>query len=74
MFFGRPEYYPQFGFVESARYGVTDIFGDNYPAFMCMELIDGYLADAAGVKYIESDIYDDDKNKESVILFDKGFV
>lgn len=40
---------------------------------MCMELIDGYLSNAAG-KYIESDIYDDDKNKESVILFNKGFV
>ena len=24
MFFGRPEYYPQFGFVEAAEYGVTD--------------------------------------------------
>lgn len=46
----------------------------GHGAFMCMELIDGYLSNAAGGKYIESDIYDDDKNKESVNIFDKGFV
>ncbi|WP_455718254.1 GNAT family N-acetyltransferase, partial [Anaerosporobacter sp.] len=73
MFFGRPEYYPKFGFVESEQYGVTDNFGENYPAFMCMELIDGYLSSANGGKYIESDIYDDKHNKEAVIMFDKAF-
>lgn len=49
MFFGRPEYYPQFGFVESDQYGVTDKSGDNYPEFMCMELIKGYLSNSFGV-------------------------
>jgi putative acetyltransferase len=34
MFFGRPEYYPRFGFIEAAEYGVTDCFGENYPAFI----------------------------------------
>lgn len=73
MFFGRPEYYPQFGFVEAAEYGVTDCNGENYPAFMAMELINGYLADVQGGKYYESDIYNDSKNSEAVKEFDKLF-
>lgn len=73
MFFGRPEYYPQFGFIEAAEYGVTDCYGENYPAFMAMELMKGYLADVRGGKYYESDIYDDSKNGEAVKEFDKSF-
>lgn len=73
MFFGRPEYYPQFGFVEAAEYGVTDCNEENYPAFMAMELVKGYLADVRGGKYYESDIYDDSKNREAVKEFDKLF-
>jgi predicted N-acetyltransferase YhbS len=73
IFFGRPEYYPQFGFVEAAEYGVTDNNGENYPAFMAMELKKGYLVDAWGGKYYESDIYDDSKNREAVKEFDKLF-
>lgn len=73
MFFGRPEYYPQFGFIEAAEYGVTDCCGENYPAFMAMELKKGYLADVRGGKYYESDIYDDSKNGEAVKEFDKSF-
>jgi predicted N-acetyltransferase YhbS len=73
MFFGRPEYYPQFGFIESDEYGVTDCCGENYPAFMAMELMKGYLADVRGGKYYESDIYDDSKNGEAVKKFDKSF-
>ncbi|MBS5932622.1 MAG: hypothetical protein KIC94_07060 [Clostridiales bacterium] len=74
MFFGRPEYYPQFGFVEPDQYGVTDKSGDNYPAFMCMEFIKGYLSNSFGGKFIESYIFDDAHNKDSVIFFDKEFV
>lgn len=73
MFFGRPEYYPQFGFIEAAEYGVTDCFGENYPAFMAMELMKGYLTDALGGRYYDSDIYDDSKNGEAVKEFDKSF-
>ena len=73
MFFGRPEYYPQFGFVEAAEYGVTDCYGENYPAFMAMELVNGYLAGVQGGKYYESDIYNDSKNGEAVKDFDKSF-
>lgn len=65
MFFGHPEYYPQFGFVEPDQYGVTDKSGDNYPAFMCMEFIKGYLSNSFGGKFIESYIFDDAHNKDS---------
>lgn len=73
MFFRRPEYYPQFVFIEAAAYGVTDCYGENYPAFMATELIEGYLGDVQGDKYYESDIYDDSKNGEVVKEFDKSF-
>ena len=73
LFFGRPEYYPQFGFVEAAKFGITDCNGANYPAFMAMELQEGYLSQARGGKYYESDIYDDEKNREAVKASDERF-
>lgn len=73
LFFGRPEYYPQFGFKEASVWGVTDSNGYNYPAFMGMELISGYLSAAKGGKYYESDIYDDSLNRNKVKDFDNLF-
>lgn len=73
IFCGRPEYYPQFGFVEAAEYGITDCNGKNYPALMAMELKKGYLNSLNGSKYYESDVYNDDFNKKEVIEFDKLF-
>ena len=73
LFFGRPEYYPQFGFKEASEFGIADAEGYNYPAFMGMELIPGYLAKACGGRYYESDIYNDELNRETVKAFDKQF-
>lgn len=73
LFFGRPEYYPQFGFKEASIYGVSDCNGENYPAFMAMELKEGFLADARGGKFYESNIYEDHKNREAVKEFDQTF-
>jgi len=70
LFFGRPEYYPQFGFKEASTWQITDSDGCNYPAFMGMELIPGYLSCAKGGKYYESDIYDDNLNRDKVKNFD----
>jgi predicted N-acetyltransferase YhbS len=72
LFFGHPEYYPRFGFIEAKQFGVTDCNSDNYPAFMAMELVDGYLKNVSG-KFIEADIYNDDLNREQVKEFDKHF-
>lgn len=73
LFFGRPEYYPQFGFKEAAVFGITDSDGYNYPAFMGMELQEGYLTKAYGGKYYESDIYNDELNRETVRVFNQRF-
>ena len=70
LFFGRPEYYPQFGFKEASIWGITDSNGYNYPAFMGMELVSGYLLYAKGGKYYESDIYDDSLNRNKVKDYD----
>ena len=74
LFFGRPEYYPQFGFKEAAVYGISDAEGYNYPAFMAMELREGYLKNIRGGKFFESDIYNDKLNRETVIKFDRVFL
>lgn len=74
VFFGRPEYYPQFGFVEAKTYGITDRNGENFPAFMAMELTEGYLAKAKGGKYYESDIYDESIHAAAVMQFDRSFL
>jgi len=71
LFFGRPEYYPQFGFKEASVFGITDSDGYNYPAFMGMELLPNYLTDAFGGKFYESDIYNDELNRDVVKEFDK---
>ena len=73
LFFGRPEYYPQFGFKETSVFGITDSEGYNYPAFMGMELKENYLLEACGGKYYESDIYNDELNREKVKAFDESF-
>jgi len=72
LFFGHPEYYPRFGFVEAKEFGITDYDGENFPAFMAMELKEGYLKNVSG-KFIEADIYNDDLNREQAKEFDKKF-
>lgn len=74
LFFGRPEYYPQFGFKEAVIYGISDAEGYNYPAFMAMELKEGYLKNVCGGRFFESDIYNDELNREAVIEFDRDFL
>ncbi|MDE6364602.1 MAG: N-acetyltransferase [Lachnospiraceae bacterium] len=70
LFFGRPEYYPQFGFQEASTWGITDSNGNQYPAFMGMELVTGYLSNLEGSKFYESDLYDDERNRQQVEEFE----
>lgn len=72
LFFGRPEYYPRFGFLEAKEFNVTDSEGYNYPAFMAMELKKDYLKGVTG-RFYESPIYDDDLNREKAKAFDEEF-
>ncbi len=73
LFFGRPEYYPQFGFKEASVFGVADSEGYNYPSFMGMELVLGYMEKVRGGRFYESDIYNDELNRETVKVFDEEF-
>ena len=74
LFFGRPEYYPQFGFKEAETFGIADADGYNYPSFMAMEMKEGYLKAVRGGRYFESDIYNDELNREAVRAFDREFI
>lgn len=40
---------------------------------MAMELKEGYLKEVCGGRYFESDIYDDERNRETVRAFDREF-
>jgi len=70
VFFGHPTYYPRFGFKEAKEFNITTCKGDNYPAFMAMELIYGSLDGVTGT-YHESPLYkvDTDKAKAYDELF-----
>ncbi len=72
LFFGHPTYYPRFGFVEAKEFGITTAWGANFPAFMAMELKEGYLEGVSG-KYMEAPIYNDELNKEQAKEYDKAF-
>ncbi|MCL2574653.1 MAG: N-acetyltransferase [Defluviitaleaceae bacterium] len=72
LFFGHPSYYPRFGFAPADNFSITDRNGNNYPAFMAMELAPGYLSSVSG-KFIESDIFNDDINREGAKQYDKQF-
>lgn len=74
LFFGRPEYYPKFGFREAKAFEIADADGYNYPSFMAMELKTGYLKEACGGRYFESDIYNDELNRDTVRAFDREFI
>jgi len=70
LFFGHHTYYPRFGFTEAAAFGITTADGENFPAFMAMELQEGYLQNATG-RFIESDIYDDNLNRTAAKAYDE---
>lgn len=70
VFFGHPEYYPRFGFKEAKEFGITTPKGDNYPAFMAMELICGALDGVTG-SFHESPLFYVDKEKAKE--YDKKF-
>ncbi|HEX2945002.1 MAG TPA: N-acetyltransferase [Clostridia bacterium] len=72
LFFGHPEYYPRFGFKEAKEFGITTCDGENYPAFMAMELKKDYLSNVTG-RFFESPIYNDDLNREQAKIFDREF-
>ena len=53
---GDPTYYPRFNFTDAANFAVTTTEGDNFPAFMGMELQLGSL-ESASERLIESSLF-----------------
>jgi len=62
IFYGHPTYYPRFGFREAKEFGITTAGGENFPAFMAMELIYGDLDGVTG-SFHESPVFDVDPNE-----------
>ncbi len=61
--FGNPSYYSKFGFVSASRYGITTKDGNNFDAFMCLELDKGALIGIRG-KYMEPEVFENIRERE----------
>jgi predicted N-acetyltransferase YhbS len=48
VLFGNPHYYGRFGFVNAKTYGITTPSGENFDAFMALELFPGALNGVSG--------------------------
>lgn len=62
LVFGHPTYYPRFGFQEAKEFHITTAGGENFPAFMAMELNCGNLDGVTG-SFHESALFDVDNEK-----------
>ncbi len=70
IIYGSPAYYHRFGFVNAQQYGITTPTGDNFDAFMALELYDGALQGIAGKFYADRVFEIDNQELEA---FDKHF-
>lgn len=70
IIFGNPDYYHRFGFVDAKEYNIQTSWGDNFDAFMALELCDGSLTGVSG-KFCEDEVFKiDSKELED---FEKQF-
>lgn len=69
IIFGEPEYYPKFGFKTCDCFGITTPEGENFPAFMALELCENGLK---GGTFKEPDVYYDITDEE-VDKYDENF-
>ena len=70
IIFGNPDYYHRFNFSNSKEYGIQTSWGDNFEAFMALELYDGGLNGISG-KYYENAVFEIEK--EELEIFEKEF-
>jgi predicted N-acetyltransferase YhbS len=71
IIFGEPGYYPKHGFVPCQHFGITTSAGENFDAFMGIELVPGGMDGVHG-KFYESEIFEDLPDEE-VEEFNKKF-
>ena len=70
IIFGNAEYYHRFGLSDAKEYGIQTSWGDNFEAFMALELYDGGLNGISG-KYYEDAVFEIEK--EELEIFEKEF-
>jgi len=70
LIFGNPEYYSRFGFVNAAKYNIQTSEGENFDAFMALELFENSLQGMEGKFYIDQVFFTDEKELEE---FEKQF-
>lgn len=56
ILFGSPGYYQRFGFVNAKKFSIQTSEGQNFDAFMVLELYEGALKEIAG-KYFEDPVF-----------------
>lgn len=64
VIFGEPDYYPRHGFQTCDRFGITTVNGENFDAFMGIELTQGALSDFGG-QFIEAEVFEDLPEEEN---------
>jgi predicted N-acetyltransferase YhbS len=70
IIFGNPAYYERFGFMNAKNYNIKTSTGENFDAFMVLELTNGALNGISG-KFHEDKVFEtDDKELE---FFEGGF-
>lgn len=70
IIFGNPKYYHRFGFINAKEYGIQTSSGENFEAFMALELYDGSLNGISG-KHYEDEVFKTEK--EELEIFEKEF-
>lgn len=62
IIYGNPKYYHRFGFKNAMEYGITTPQGDNFEAFMALELYDDSLKGIEGKFYVD-DVFETNSNE-----------
>ena len=70
LIFGNPEYYSRFGFMNAEKYIIKTSEGENFDAFMALELFENSLQGVEGNFYIDPVFFTDEKELEE---FEKQF-
>jgi predicted N-acetyltransferase YhbS len=70
VIFGNPQYYGRFGFINAEEYGIQTPSGENFEAFMVLELFAGALMGITG-KFYEDKVFE--VQDEEFEAFEKEF-
>lgn len=70
VIFGDPNYYHRFGFENAKKYNIQTSQGDNFDAFMALELYEGSLEGISG-KFYADPVFEIDKDE--LTIFEKQF-